>query len=130
VPFTFGNLAVVTWDGTDISAYTHSVRLEPTRENRPLSRLGGNQVAYLAGPLRVEARLEGWNHETLDPILGVDLLEEPPVSHTLIFIPAGTGITYTLPCFLTSYQPEAVADDPSRWTATVAGVGETPMTRA
>jgi hypothetical protein len=122
VPFEPGFTAQFSFNGTDISAFTKAVKFNRQRKEFKLSRLGGNQIAKLVGPVDNMITLNGWQSSEVATLLTAEQdVTVAPTSKAVVYKPQGTnGGTRSCNAFLITYDEDTDADQAGTWSATLA----------
>lgn len=121
VGFKTGNIAIFSFNGTDISAYTESVSPTVKRDDHKLPRIGGNAVARLVGEVESEFKVKGWFDSVVDTLFTAELADTDPTAKAISWQPQGAdGTTWTGVGQLVTYDPDTDASKPGSWSATIS----------
>ncbi len=119
--FKTGNIAIFSFNGTDISAYTESVMPTVKRDDHKLPRIGGNAVARLVGEVESEFKLKGWFDSVVDSLFTAEIATADPTAKAISWQPQGAGgPTWSGVGQLVTYDPDTDASKPGSFTATVS----------
>jgi hypothetical protein len=121
--FSAGFDATFSIGGTDISAYTTSVKFNPVRKEYDLEVLAGNAVKAMVGPVKTTIDVAGFIDPTLSTIFTNHMAESPPASAAIAYSPQGpvSGSPHqTCNAFVVEYDEDTASNGPGKWTAKLA----------
>jgi hypothetical protein len=121
VAFNSGNVATFSLGGTDISAYTTSVKVDIQRDIKDIAPIGGNAKTKLVGAYSGTVSLEGGWDPTLDALIAGLMLAATPATSAWSHKPAGAG-GRTI-AGVASYTVTTPGDDTATWAAELAVAG-------
>lgn len=117
--FSSGNVAIVSVNGTDVSAFFEKATMTAKRTDLKLPRLGSNGVARLVGPREVEFKCSFWIDPTVTAVLFPLINTDPPATFSVVYEPEGGGDTRTCTCYMMDYEEDSDAKEANKGTCTM-----------
>jgi hypothetical protein len=111
MPFTPGSAATVSISGTPIAAYLTSAGFSTDRDAITLNLLGGNAKAKIVQSPTTSGTLEGAYEPTVSAIFQPYFEDPNPTALAMVYVPQGTGDTYTGNAHFTNWSTDTPGDD-------------------
>jgi hypothetical protein len=122
--FNSGNVATFSLGGTDISAFTTSVKVDIKRDVKAIKPIGGSATTNLVGAYDGTITLDGGWDPTLDALISPLMLAATPATSAFSHKPAGAGgRTIAGNAYVADYSVTTPGDDTAKWSCTLAVAG-------
>lgn len=122
--FSPGYDATVSFGGTDISAFTKSVKSSPSRTDYKLPVLGGGSVRRMVGPTATEYDIDGFLDPSVVSLFSAKMAETTPTTASFSYAPQGSGgSTQSANVFLVSFTIDTSSEGPATFTVKVVSDG-------
>jgi hypothetical protein len=109
--FTPGSVAVVSLGGVTISAYLTGANFSTDRDNITLDLLGGAGKAKIPQSPDTSGTLEGGYTPEVSAVVQAYMEDPDPAPLAMVYIPQGTGDTYSADVHLSNWSTDTPGDD-------------------
>jgi hypothetical protein len=109
--FTAGSAATVSVGGTALAAYLTSANFSTDRDAITLNLLGGAAKAKIVLSPTTSGTLEGAYDPAAAAVFQAYFEEAVPTTRTLVYVPQGTGDTYTGASHFSNWSVDTPGDD-------------------
>lgn len=111
MPFTAGSVATVSIGGTAIAAYLTSAGFSTDRDAITLDLLGGSAKAKIVQAPTTSGTLEGAYEPIVAAIFQAYFENPNPTALAMVYVPQGTGDTYSGNAHFTNWSVDTPGDD-------------------